>query len=193
MKRPVHCVEQQLHQIFLPATKRLMIDPCHTSNVIHIAPSNRPHPPTSPSIAPATTYDIPKNEKTSAENGWSVIHNGGRFEHDPTMVRPWSEPELVIWHPRSPRLLFALWRHILYGVLLHALAIYPKFTTCCPCHEKWLLTLQHHQILHLPRKVTLQHHKIDCAYHHQHHRLRLPRKVTLWATLLRVSTEVTPI
>ena len=85
-----------------------------------------------------------------------------------------------------------------------------KITDCCACHGKWLpwlirityetlvtmrgakeMSLQHHQILRLPRKVTLI---IDPLFTHEtlftmrgvtsvivqsHQILRLPRKVTL--------------
>ena len=40
-----------------------------------------------------------------AEHAWSVINNGGRFENDPRMTRPWTRH---LAPARSPRLLFVL-------------------------------------------------------------------------------------
>ena len=78
----------------------------------------------------------------------------------------------------SPRLFFCALK--MHFTTLRALAIYPNCT-------KYLrkVTLQHHQILPLPRKVTLQHHQIqmmrlprNVTFEH-HQILRLPRKVTV--------------
>ena len=50
-----------------------------------------------------------------AENGWSVIFtNGGRFGNDPSMIRTRTGH---VAPARSPRILFAFWRRILYGKL----------------------------------------------------------------------------
>ena len=66
----------------------------------------------SPHIAPATENDVPKYEgnarKTDEE---SLLNNGGRFDHDPSMIRTQTRH---LAPARSPRLLFALRRRILY-------------------------------------------------------------------------------
>ena len=53
--RGATCVIVQTHQILrLPRKINLMIDPCHTWNVIYNARSNMRHSPNSPNTAPAT-------------------------------------------------------------------------------------------------------------------------------------------
>ena len=110
--------------------KRLVLGPRLIWNVIYNAQSNRSHPPTSPNAAPATQND---------------------------------SHHLSSWHMK---------RH-LQCAEKHASP--SNLTKCCPCHEKWCasliavtyatsftmrgetgITLQPHQILRLPRKITLQ-------------------------------------
>ena len=120
----------QPHQILrLPRKKRLVLGPRLIWNVIYNAQNNRSHPPTSPSAAPATQND---------------------------------SHHLSSWHMK---------RH-LQCAEQHASP--SNLTKCCPCHEKWCasliavtyatsftmrgatgITLQPHQILRLPRKITL--------------------------------------
>ena len=127
----------QPHQILrLPRKMILMIDARHTWHVIYDAQSNRSHPPTSPSAAPATQND---------------------------------SHHLSSWHMK---------RH-LQCAEKHASP--SNLTKCCPCHEKWCaslifvtyetlftmrgatgITLQPHQILRLPRKITLQNQRKIC-------------------------------
>ena len=61
-----------------------------------------------------------KIKEKFAENSWSVISNARPIrawsEHDPTMIRPWTR---YLAPARSPRLLFALRRRILYWKLQH--------------------------------------------------------------------------
>jgi len=52
----------------------------------------------------------------------------GLFDHDPSMIRPWTRH---LAPARSPRLFFALRRRI---TTLRAPAIYPDFTKYCACH-----------------------------------------------------------
>ena len=113
-----------------------------------------------------------------------------RFEDNPTMIRAWSDHEIVISHsplrrPYSSHLGDAF---CMENTTFRAPAIYQIFTKCCACHEKWhsnftkycachakwiswliriryetsftmrgatRVTLQLHQILRLPRKLTL--------------------------------------
>ena len=123
-------VTLQHHQILhLPRKITLMIDRRHIWNIIYNARSNTGYPPTSPNIAPATKND---------SHDWSSSH--------------------------MKRYLQCAEQHRLPS----------NITKYCTCHEKWLswlilvtyetlftmrgatqVTLQHHQILHLPRKMTL--------------------------------------
>ena len=120
----------QRHQILrLPHKKSLVFDPRHIWNVIYNARSNRHHPPTSPNTVPATKNDA---------------HH---------------------------RLSWQLKRHLQCA---EQQASPSNLTKYCACHEKWCaslilvtyetsftmrgatsITLQPHQILHLPRKMTL--------------------------------------
>ena len=123
-------VTLQLHLILrLPRKLTLMIDPRHIWNVIYNARNNRGYPPTSPNAVPATKND---------SHDWSSSH----------MKRPLQCAE----QQASPS----------------------NLAKYCPCHVKWHawlmlvtyetsftmrgateLTLQHHQMLCLPRKMTL--------------------------------------
>ena len=127
----------QPHQMLrLPRKKRLVLGPRLIWNVIYNAQSNRSHPPTSPSAAPATQND---------------------------------SHHLSSWHMK---------RH-LQCAEQHASP--SNLTKCCPCHEKWCasliavtyatsftmrgatdITLRPHQILRLPRKITLQNQRKIC-------------------------------
>ena len=121
----------QLHQILrLPRKMNLMIDPHHRWNVIYNARSNRQHPPTSPNTAPATHNEC----------------------HD------WATSQMK--------------RHLQCA---EQQATPSNLTKYCACHAKWISwliritdetsftmriatgnTLQPHQILRLPRKMTTQ-------------------------------------
>ena len=120
----------QTHQILrLPRKMNLMIDPCHTWNAIYNARSNKCHCPNSPNTAPAT-----KNES----HDWSLSHMKRYFQC--------AEQQVSL----------------------------SKLTKYCACHEKWIswLILVTHETLFTMRGTTdgiLQHHRI----------LRLPRKLTL--------------
>ena len=122
-------VTLQHHQILrLPRKMTLMIDPRHIWNVIYTARSHRGDPPTSPNTVPATQND---------SHDWSASH-----------MRRY----LQCAEQRLPS----------------------NITKYCACHAKWLswlirvtyetlftmrgatkVTLQHHQILRLQRKMTL--------------------------------------
>ena len=121
----------QTHQILrLPRKMNLMIDPCHTWNAIYNARRNKCHCPNSPNTAPAT-----KNES----HDWSLSHMKGYLQC--------AEQQVSL----------------------------SKLTKYCACHEKWIswlilvthemlftmrgatsVIVQTHQILRLPRKMTLQ-------------------------------------
>ena len=172
----------QPHQILrLPRKKSLAFDPRHIWNVIYNARSNMHHLPTSPNAAPATKNDAhhwlswhmqchlqcaeqqasPSNltkycacnaklhfkiKEKFAQNSWSVNSNAGT-------IRTWSDHELVISHPPVRRGYFSRFgdAFCIENYNISRSGYLPKF----------------HQILCLPRKVTLQHHQM----------LRLPRKI----------------
>ena len=138
----------QLHQILrLPRKMNLMIDRAHIWKVIYNARSNKSHPPTSANTAPAT-----QNES----HDWSASHMTTSF----TMrgAHDWSASHMK--------------RHLQCAEQLVSSSNLTKY---CACHEKciscWILfthetlftmrgatyvTLQPHQILRLPRKMTFQ-------------------------------------
>ena len=164
-----------------------IIDPRDICNVIYNARNNKYHPLTSPNIAPATQNYTPKSKRNLPKTVEASILMYGRFDHDPNMVRPWN---CKIEPVRSQSLGFSssAKHFVLKITTFRAPAIYPDFTKCCTCHEKWHykitkycichekwllwvmavtfqmlftmrgltgLILQRHQILHLPRKITL--------------------------------------
>ena len=88
---------------------------------------------------------------------------------DPSMIRAWSEHELVISHPPVRRGYFSRFgdAFCIENYNISRSGYLPKFHQILCLPRK--VTLQHHQVLRLPRKVTLQDHQI----------LRLPRKVAL--------------
>ena len=89
--RGATCVIVQTHQILrLPRKMNLMIDPCHTWNVIYNARSNKCHCPNSPNTAPATKNDRPKSQRNLLKTDETSFPMRGRSEHDPTMIRAWN-------------------------------------------------------------------------------------------------------
>ena len=181
-------VTLQPHQILrLPRKMNPMLNSDHTWNAIYNAQTNLCHPPTSPNTAPATQND--SHDQTSwhmkcylqcaeqlaspsnltkycachekwrrkivqkfSENCWSVIYNA-------RPIREWSDnnPSMKPSVRNPPRN---------RGYLSRSPPAY--------CIEKYNISRsgyhsKFHQILRLPRKMTLQDHQI----------LRLPRQMTL--------------
>ena len=211
----------QPHQILrLSRRKTHVLNPHHMWNLIYNARSNRCHDPTSPNIAPVTRKDShaesSSHMKTSftvrgatglplqhhqilrlphkipfpnfLENLWEQMKSHFQFENDPRMIRPWSEhnPTMkptVCNPPRKrgyflslPRAFSIVKYNVSRPILhsnLHQVLHLPRKVTLRNSHQVLHLprkvTLELHQILHLPRKVTLDLHQI----------LHLPRKVTL--------------
>ena len=212
----------QPHQILrLPRRKTHILNHHHIWNVIYTARSNMCHHPTSPNTAPATKNDWTalsswhmkrhfqcaeqqvslsnltkycachekwhcKISKKVFKNRWNVISNAGPIrpwsENDPTMIREWSDHENANRNPPCNRAYFSssprafsiekynVSRPILHSNLHQILRLPRK------------VTLELHQILRLPRKVTLELHQV----------LRLPRKVTLELhQVLRLPQKVT--
>ena len=115
------------------------------------ARGNRHHPPTSPNTAPATENCIPKSKR----NLPNTVQESFTMADDSRMIRTRSEPELVISHTPVHRAYFSRFgdAFCIESYNISRSGYLPKF----------------HQILRLPRKVTLRHHQM----------LRLPRKMTL--------------
>ena len=140
----------QPHQILrLPRKMNLMIDPRRIWIVIYNARSKQSQPLTSPN-APAT-----KSISSRFQRKLRELLPQRRFEQIPKMIRPWSEDKIVISHPplRRP---------------------YSSHLGDAFCMEKYNISRSGylpkcHQMLRLPRKVTLQLHQI----------LRLPRTMNL--------------
>ena len=162
----------QTHQILrLPRKMNLMIDPWHKWNVIYNARSNMRHSPNSPNTAPATKNDRPESQRNLLKTDETSFPMRGRSDHDPTMIRAWSDhdPSMIRpWNRQSAtRLATEVTFHahhehfVLKITTFRAPAIIPNFIEYCACHEKWHWSLiQTHQMLRLPRKVTLQLHQI---------------------------------
>ena len=178
-----------------PATKS------DTWTWLNTAPATKSDTWTSPSIAPATQNDSnawssshmkrhlqcaeqqvsPSNltkycachekwhcnmsEKMS-ENGWNVISNAGPIrawsDHDPTMKPSVRNPPRNRGYFSSPPRAFSIVKYNVLRPILHS-----NFHQVLRLPRK--VTLELHQILRLPRKVTLEPHQV----------LRQPRKVTL--------------
>ena len=177
----------------------LMIDLRHIWNVIYNARSNRHHPPTSPNTAPATQKCTPRSKRNSPRTVEASIPMRGRFDHDPSMIRTWSDHELVISHPPVRRGYFSRFGDgfCIENYNISRSGYLPKFhpIRCLPRK----MTLQHHQMLRLPQKVTLQNHQILLLPRkvalQDHQMLRLPQKVNCyWAvTELLLNWAVTEL
>ena len=201
----------QPHQILrLPRKMTRLLYRPHIWNVISNARSNRCHYPTSPNTAPATKNNTARCQRKSPKTGETSYPMPGRSDHDPTMIREWSEHENANRNPPRNRGYFSssarafsiekynVSRPILHSNLHQILRLPRKVTlerrqvlrlprkVTLELHQVLRLprkvTLELHQVLHLPRKVTLELHQV----------LRLPRKVTLELhQVLRLPRKVT--
>ena len=143
----------QHHQILpLPRKIPLMIHPCQTCNVMYIARSTRTHPPTSPKILPATKNDSPKCDRNLPKTAETSFTMRGRSETVPTMIREWSDhnPRMnpSVRNPQRNWGLFSRARRELSRSGVHS-----KFHQVLRLPGK--LAVDIHQIVHLPRKVTV--------------------------------------
>ena len=85
------------HQMLrLPRKMNLMIDPRLIWNVSYNARSKHSQPPTSPNTAPATKSVSSRFQRKHRELLPPIER---RFEQIPSMIRPWSDHEIVISHP----------------------------------------------------------------------------------------------
>ena len=174
----------QPHQILrLPRKMTRLLYRPHMWNVISNARSNRCHYPTSPNTAPATKNDTARFQRKSPKTGETSFPMRGRSEHDPSMIRAWSDHENANRNPprkwgyfsSSPRA-FSIEKYNVSRPILHSnLHQILRLPRKVPLELHQILrlprkvTLELHQVLRLPRKVTLELHQV----------LRLPRKVTL--------------
>ena len=147
-------VTLQLHQILrLPRKMNLMIDPRLISNVISNAQSKQSQPPTSPNTAPATKSVSSRLQRKLRELLPPIER---RFDDNPTIIRTESEHNPIIKSHLAP-------------AASETLLVRPWTRFCI---EKYNISRSGylpkcHQMLRLPRKVTLQLHQI----------LRLARKM----------------
>ena len=132
----------QPHQILrLSRRKTHILSPHHIWNVIYSARSNRCHDRTSPNTAPATQNCIAKFLTKSLKTGETSFPMRGRSEHDPRMIRAWSEHENANRNPprkwgyfsRSPEA-FSIVKYNVSSPILHS---------------------NIHQVLRLPQKVHI--------------------------------------
>ena len=94
----------QPHQILrLSRRKTHILSPHHIWNFIYNARSNRYHDPTSPNTAPATKNDTARFQRKSPKTGETSFPMRGRSEHDPSMIRAWSDHENANRNPPRNR------------------------------------------------------------------------------------------
>ena len=152
----------QTHQILrLPRKMNLMIDPWHKWNVIYNARSNMRHSPNSPNTAPATKNDRPESQRNLLKTDETSFPMRGRSDHDPSMIRPWSEHDPTMkpsvrnpprnrgYFSRPPRA-FCIENYNISRSGYHS-----KFHRILRLPRKVPVQIQHHQILRLPRKKNL--------------------------------------
>ena len=149
------------------------------------------HPPTSPNTAPATQNNTPKSKRNLPRSVEASFTMRGRCDHDPSMIRTGSDHELVISHPPVRRAYFLRFGDAFCNknYNISRSGYLPRFHQILRLPRK--VTLQDHQKLRLPRYMTLM---IDVRHiyetlftmrgatgviHQPHQILRLPRKITL--------------
>ena len=187
-------VTLELHQILhLPRKMTRLLYRPHIWNVISNARSNRCHYPTSPNTAPATKNDTARCQRKSPKTGETSFPMRGRSDHDPRMIRAWSENDPSMKTQTATRLASEVTfrahheHFLLKNTTFRAQSYIQTFTKYCACHVKCHLnftkycachaerltylvliayetsftargatgvTIQPHQILRLPRKMT---------------------------------------
>ena len=177
-------VTVQPHQI-LPLSRRKthILSPHHIWNLIYNARSNWCPPRISPNTAPATKNDTANFQRKCSKTGETSFPMRGRSDHDPripTVIREWdrqsatrlaTEVTFQAHHEHFSIEKYNVSRPILHSNIHQVLRLPRKVTL--ELHQVLRLprkvTLELHQVLHLPGKVTLELHQV----------LHLPRKVTL--------------
>ena len=190
-------VTLDLHQVLrLPHRMTRRLDPRHIWNVISNARRNKCHPPNSPNTAPATQNDHPTSGRNLRKTAETSFPMRGRSETVPRMIRTWSDQVPSVRNPPRNRGYFSrsggtvcIEKYNIsrsgYLSKSHQVLRLPRKVTL-ELHQVLRLprkvTLELHQVLRLPRKVTLELHQV----------LRLPRKVTLELhQVLRLPRKVT--
>ena len=176
-------VPLDLHRILpLPRKVTRIVHPRDIWSLIYNARSNQCLPTNSPNTAPATQNDHLTCGRNVRKTGETSFPMRGRSEHDPSMIREWSEHENANRNPprkwgyfsRSPGA-FSIVKYNVSSPILHSnihqvLRLPQKVTLdlhgILPLPRQ--VTLDLHQVLRLPQKVPLDLHRI----------LPLPRKVT---------------
>ena len=170
--RGVTSVIVQTHQLLrLPRKMNLMIDPCHTWNAIRNARSNKCHCPNSPNaapatqndshdwstshmkryspnIAPATQNDSPTFRKNFSKTAETSFTMRDRSEHDPSMKPSVRNPPRNRGYFSSSPQAFSIEKYNISRPGLHS-------KTHQVLHRPRKVTLELRQMLHLPRKMTL--------------------------------------
>ena len=189
MKRHLQCAEQQVSRANL--TKYCA---CHAERLTYLVlityeTSFPVRGATGVTSQPRQILRLPRKialqkfQRKCPKTGETSFPMRGRSENDPRMIRAWSEHKNANRNPprnrgyfsSSPRAFsiekYNVSRPILHSNIHQVLRLPRKVTL--ELHQILRLprkvTLELHQVLHLPRKVTLELHQI----------LRLPRKVTL--------------
>ena len=164
LRLPREVTVQHRQILRLPRKVAVMTDPCHIWNVIYNARSNKCHCPNSPNTAPARKM----NRMSDPCHTWNAIYNAQSNKcHCPNSpnTAPASKNESHDWS------LSHMKRYLQCAEQQVSLS---KLTKYCACHAKWpswsilfthetLFTMrgvtsvivQTHQILRLPRKITL--------------------------------------
>ena len=178
----------QHHRILrLPRKMTVMTRPRHTWNAIYNARNNKCHCPNSPNTAPATQNDSPTFQRNCWKTAETSFPMRGRSDQDPSR-KPSAATRLateVTFHAHHKHFVLKNTTFRVPAIIpnfTEYCACHEKwhfnFTKYCACHAKWLSwsirdthetlftmrgttggILQHHQILRLPRKMTLQHFK----------------------------------
>ena len=131
----------QPHQILrLPRKMTRLLYRPHIWNVISNARSNRCHYPTSPNTAPATKNDTARCQRKSPKTGKTSFPMRGRSDHDPTMIRAWSEDDPRMKTQTATRLASEVTLRAHHGHFLlknttfRAQSYIQTFTKYCACH-----------------------------------------------------------
>ena len=136
-------VTLELHQILhLPRKMTRLLYRPHIWNVISNARSNRCHYPTSPNTAPATKNDTARRQRKSPKTGETSFPMRGRSDHDPRMIRAWSENDPSMKTQTATRLATEVTfrahheHFLLKNTTFRAQSYIQTFTKYCACHQK---------------------------------------------------------
>ena len=141
MRGATDLILQHHQMLVMPRKMTRIIYPRDIWNVICNARRNRHHPPTSPHTAPATNTApatpkcTPKSKRNSPRTVEASIPMSGRFDHDPSMIRPWTRH--LPRRPFAEVTSRASETHFVSKITtFRASAIYPNLNKYCACHAK---------------------------------------------------------